>query len=215
MPDQLVPFLLLCVLITIAPGPDIALGLRNSLRGGASRMWWTGLGCCTGVLVHAAASVAGLSALLAASATAYTFVKLAGAAYLGWLGLSTLVRSIRRPDEASAGDAVVTTERGAAGEISTVTAYRQGLISNLLNPKVIMLFLTMLPQFVSADEPHALTSLELALAFVVVGLLWWRLASWLVGAIRTVIARRRVRLVLERVTGTVLIALGLRVAIGN
>lgn len=130
---------------------------------------------------------------------------------MGWLGLSTLVRSVRRRHDTSEADSAMATSDDTAREISTLTAYRQQSAQS----HVIMLFLTMLPQFVSAGEPHVLTSLELALVFVIVGLLWWRLASWLVGAIGTVVARRRVRIVLERVTGTVLIALGLRVAIGH
>ena len=75
MPAQLLPFLLVVVVVTLIPGPDTALGLRNSLRAGTTGMWWTGLGCCAGLLVHAVISVLGLSALLAASATAYLAVK--------------------------------------------------------------------------------------------------------------------------------------------
>ncbi|MDR7301127.1 LysE family translocator [Haloactinomyces albus] len=219
MPDQLLPFLLLAVLITVAPGPDTALGLRNSLRGGTSAMWWTGLGCCSGLLVHAAASVAGLSALLAASAAAYTVVKIAGAAYLVWLGASTLWKS-RRDRKAPVGAAMEPT--GALGErtgtessgITRRAAFRQGLVSNLLNPKIIILFLTLIPQFVSPGEPQTATSIVLALAFLAVGLTWWRLASLLVGGLRRFLVQRRVHLILERLTGTVMIALGLRVATG-
>ncbi|RCW45235.1 threonine/homoserine/homoserine lactone efflux protein [Halopolyspora algeriensis] len=216
MPDQLLPFLLLAVLITVAPGPDTALGLRNSLRGGTSAMWWTGLGCCSGLLVHAAASVAGLSALLAASAAAYTVVKIAGAAYLVWLGASTLWKSWRHRNN-PLGAAVEPT--GAAQDparsgITKRAAFRQGLISNLLNPKIIILFLTLIPQFVSPEEPQAMTSIVLALSFLAVGLTWWRLASWLVGSLQRFVTRHRVRLTLERLTGTAMVALGLRVAAG-
>lgn len=82
MPEQLLPFLLVVTVLTVVPGPDTALGLGNSLRGGSTAMWWTGLGICSGIFVHATASVIGLSAVLAASASAYTVVKTAGAAYL-------------------------------------------------------------------------------------------------------------------------------------
>lgn len=70
IPEQLLPFLVLVVVLTVVPGPDTALGLRNSLRGGSTTMWWTGLGVCRGMFVHAAASVVGLSAVLAASGEA-------------------------------------------------------------------------------------------------------------------------------------------------
>ncbi|MEU6696417.1 LysE family translocator [Pseudonocardia sp. NPDC046786] len=98
MPPQLVPFVLVVIVLTVVPGPDTALGLRNGARGGSSAMWWTGLGACSGLCVHAAASVIGLSALLAASAETYTVVKVAGAAYLVWLGVSTLWSTRRRRD---------------------------------------------------------------------------------------------------------------------
>lgn len=209
MPAQSVPFLLFVIVLTITPGPDTALGLRNSLRGGSAAMWWTGLGCCAGLLVHAAISVIGLSALLAASAAAYLTVKLAGAAYLLWLGANTLWKSRHgaRPDPneslgASLGNA----------DLSRRAAFRQGLVSNLLNPKIILLFLTLLPQFISRGEPRVATSIVLTLVFLAVALVWWRITSWLVGALRRLLTRDRVRLTLERTSGCVLIALGLRVA---
>ncbi|MFR9729640.1 LysE family translocator [Saccharopolyspora sp. MS10] len=210
MPAQLVPFVLFVIVVTLAPGPDTALGLRNSIRGGTTGMWWTGLGCCAGLLVHAALSVAGLSALLAASAVAYTALKLGGAAYLVWLGVTTLWKSVRDrklppalPPEEDPLPAAALTRRAA---------FQQGLVSNLLNPKIILLFLTLLPQFISPGEPRALTSTILVLAFLGVALVYWRLASWLVGGLRGLLRRQQVRLALERITGTVMIGLGLRVA---
>ncbi len=201
--------MLFVIVVTIAPGPDTALGLRNSIRGGTAGMWWTGLGCCAGLLVHAAISVAGLSALLAASAVAYTALKIAGAAYLVWLGVTTLWKSIRDRNE-SAADLP-----GATSDPAVLTrraAFQQGLVSNILNPKIILLFLTLLPQFISPGEPRTATSMILTLAFLGVALVYWRVASWLVGGLRGLLKRKRVKLALERVTGTVMIGLGLRVA---
>lgn len=193
----------------------MALGIRNSLRGGSAACWWTGLGCCTGVLVHATVSVAGLSALLAASATAYTALKVAGACYLIWLGAHSLISGLRGGHEAGGTDVDRSPSAARGGpELPLSTAYRQGLISNLLNPKIAVLFLTMLPQFVGDDEPHTITSLQLALAFAVTGLLWWRLFSLLLTGLHGLLSRRGFRSALESATGTVLIALGLRVALG-
>ena len=213
MPEQLVPFLLVAIVIAIVPGPDTALGLRNSLRGGTSAMWWTGMGCCAGLVVHAAASMIGLSALLAASATAYTVVKVLGAAYLVWLGATTLWQSWKRRHDPvpEATLDLPTTEQ----HLSRTSAFRQGLVSNLLNPKIVLLFLTLIPQFVSGNEPRAATSMMLMLVFLGVSIVWWRLMSWTVGAMRQLVTRRRVRLALERVTGTVMVGLGLRVALGG
>ena len=87
------PFLAVIALLTVTPGPDMALVLRNGIRGGVRTAWWTGLGCCAGIAVYAAASAVGLAAVLAASAAAFTVIKFAGAAYLIYLGVMALVHS--------------------------------------------------------------------------------------------------------------------------
>ena len=92
MPDLLLPYLGVIAVLTITPGPDMLLVLRNGIRGGSSAAWATGLGCCTGIAVHATLAVLGLSAILAASSEAFTAVKVAGAVYLVWLGLQALIR---------------------------------------------------------------------------------------------------------------------------
>ena len=96
MPRQFLPFLAVTALLTLTPGPDMALALRNGMRGGVRVAWWTGLGCCTGISVYAAASAVGLAAVLAASATAFAVVKLVGAGYLIYLGALALLHSRNR-----------------------------------------------------------------------------------------------------------------------
>lgn len=217
MPQQLLPFLLVVAVLTVTPGPDMALVLRNGARGGSAAAWWTGLGCCAGIAVHATAAVVGLSALLAASSAAYTVVKLVGAVYLLWLGASALwhsrqagrVRADQTADAAPAGDG------SAAPPADRTTAFRQGILSNLFNPKIALLFLTLLPQFVATGEPRTATSALLALIFLGIAVLWWRLFSLGVAALGGFLGRARVRVTFERVTGVVLIALGLRVALDS
>jgi threonine/homoserine/homoserine lactone efflux protein len=206
MPDQLLPFLAVVGLLTLTPGPDMALVLRNGVRGGARVAWWTGLGCCTGITVYAAASAIGLAAVLAASATAFTVVKVAGAAYLVYLGAMALWRSRRSTD-------VAVVDLGQpAPALDRRAAYRQGLVSNLLNPKIALIFLTLIPQFVSRDEPAFSTTAFLAVSFLCMAVLWWRIFSLAVGALGRLVARERVRVTIERLTGAVLIGLGVRVA---
>jgi threonine/homoserine/homoserine lactone efflux protein len=204
MPQQLIPFLLVVAVLTVTPGPDMALVLRNGVQGGTRLAWWTGLGCCAGIAVHATAAVIGLSALLAASATAYTAVKLVGAAYLVYLGLSALWHSRRTP--------TATAERPPSGS-SPAEAFRQGVLSNVLNPKIALLFLTLLPQFIGGDEPRLATSATLAAVFLGVAVLWWRVFTLLIAPLSHVLAKQRVRTAFGRVTGVVLVALGLRVAL--
>ncbi|KAA2259442.1 LysE family translocator [Solihabitans fulvus] len=209
MPTQLLPFLVVVAVLTVTPGPDMALVLRNGVRGGSRMAWWTGLGCCAGIAVHATAAVVGLSALLAASASAYTVVRLAGAAYLVYLGATALWKSRRAAQPVGQVNEV----EQAADAISRGSAFRQGVLSNVLNVKIALLFLTLLPQFVSAGEPRMATSAVLAAIFLGIAVLWWRVFSLLVAAFGRVLTRRRVRIAFERATGVVLVALGLRVAL--
>jgi threonine/homoserine/homoserine lactone efflux protein len=209
LPDYLVPFLVVVAILTITPGPDMALGLKNGVRGGRSAAWWTGLGCCAGIAVHACAAVAGLSAILAASATVFGIVKLAGAAYLIYLGISSWWHSLRPKNS---GHSV---ENRAPAAATRTTAFRQGLLSNLLNPKIVLIFLTLLPQFVASDEPRALTIAELAAIFLLSGVLWWRLFSLLISVLGRTLSRKRVRTVFDRVTGTVLVGFGITMVIEN
>ena len=205
MPHHLVAFLLVVAVLTVTPGPDMALVLRNGVRGGSRLAWWTGLGCCAGITVHATLAVLGLSAILAASATAYTVLRIAGGVYLVYLGAMALLGSFRdhaTPDKPAVPRETSTTRRAA---------FRQGVLSNILNPKIALLFLTLLPQFIGATEPRLTTSALLAATFLAVAVLWWRLFSLGVGALGAVLSRRRVRVVFERVTGVVLVALGIRV----
>lgn len=206
MPHQLLAFVLVTAVLTLTPGPDMALVLRNGVRGGRSAAWWTGLGCCAGIGVYGLASAVGLAAVLAASATAFLVLKLAGAGYLVHLGVMALWHS-RRSASGSAPEAA------PAAVATRSAAFRQGLLSNLLNPKIALIFLTLIPQFVSAGEPALATTATLAGVFLAMAVLWWRVFSLAVGALGPVLSRAGVRRWLDRVTGTVLIALGVRVAL--
>jgi len=210
--EQLQLFLVGSILITVVPGADMALVMRQVFIGGTSLAQRTIFGNLTGLVVHAVALAAGLSALLATSAEAYTVVKLAGAAYLVFLGAQTLLAARRRDAEAL--EAAATGAAVAArGVPSPRTAYFQGVISTVLNPKPALLFLTYLPQFIDESRPVLPQIAFLAGVHIVVGLIWMTLYAHLVARARRTLTRSDVRRWLERVTGVVLIAFGLRVAI--
>jgi threonine/homoserine/homoserine lactone efflux protein len=204
--EQLLPFLVGSILVTVVPGPDMALVTRQVLIGGTSLAQRTIFGNLTGLVVHAVALAAGLSALLAASAEAYTVVKLAGAAYLVFLGIQTL-RSARRDTPTDLDEA------RPRSVPSSRTAYAQGLVSTVLNPKPALLFLTYLPQFIDASRPVLPQIAFLAAVHILVGLIWMTLYAHLVHRAHRTLTRRDVRRWLESATGIVLIALGLRVAL--
>ena len=255
MPGEILPFLVAVALLTVMPGPDMALVLRNGAIGGAGLAWRTGIGCCTGIAVHATAAVIGLSVLLALVPVAFTLVRLAGAGYLIFLGgrILWLMSRERARDGAAVARAVAggaatgsatpaspvpagpvpgspvpgsaTTASpvpaspvpagpvgGAPLAVSPGAAYRQGLFCNLLNPKIALLFLTLLPQFVAPGEPRLRTSAVLAAVFLGVAVLWWGLFAVAIGWLAAAFSRPRVRRVVELSTGLVLIALGVRVA---
>lgn len=208
MPDLLVPFLITVGVLTVTPGPDMLLVLKNGLQSGSRVGWMTGVGCCVGIAVHATLAVLGLSAILAASATAYTVVKLVGAAYLVYLGV-TMVLSAWRGGDGHEAAVVQRVERSAAG------AFRQGLFTNLLNPKIAILFLTLLPQFVAAGEPRLATTATLAGIFLAIAIVWWWTFSLALGPISRVLRGRRIRRALDATAGTLLGAVGIRFAVDS
>ncbi len=162
-----------------------------------------------GIAVFATASALGPAAVLAASATAFTAITLIGAAYLVYLGVAALWHS-----RGSSGAAAATQAPAPVGS-GRAAAFRQGLVSNLLNPKIVLIFLTLIPQFISPEEPAFRTTAVLAAAFLGTAVLWWRLFSLAVGALGRVLSRPFVRTAFEAATGIVLIGLGVRVALGD
>lgn len=214
MPDLYLPFIGLIALLTITPGPDMLLVLRNGLRGGSPIAWATGVGCCTGIAIHAIAATLGLSALIAASAEAFTVLKIAGAAYLIWLGASAIAATLGSGrDSATRLSELARAGAAPCSGVDRRTAFRQGLLSNLLNPKIAVLFVTLLPQFVARGEPRVETTAILAATFVAVGLIWMRLYSLAIGPAARLLRRSAIGPWVERVTGGLLVALGVGVAV--
>ncbi len=188
-------------LLTISPGQDMALVAKITLERGRRAALVTSLGICSGLLVHATASALGLSVILATSAEAFTIVKLAGAAYLAYLGLRSLRDSFR---------AAVVAESAPRRRLAT--PYVQGLLNNLLNPKVAIFYLTFLPQFIDPAGDVLAQSLLFAVAHAVMGIVWLSAYAYVLARLSRLFARSGVRRWLERVTGVVLVGLGLRLA---
>ena len=180
----MIGFLAVATVVIVAPGPDFALTIKNSVRGGGMT---TALGVATGQVVWAFATAAGVAALLAASHPAFVALRLVGAAYLIWLGVAMLV-----------------SRGGHAPRFRLGSPYRQGLLSNLANPKMPVFFISLLPQF--GGSFAALTSHGLAFAVLTLG--WLSLVSRGAGLLLV----PRVRRIVDVVTGVVLVAFGLRLA---
>lgn len=182
----------------------MALVARNVLRYGRAAGYATSVGICVGTLGWALAAGFGVAAILASSAVAFTALKLAGAAYLVYLGIATLRdRKGFAPTEAD--------ERRRA--LPGHRAFLQGLLSSLLNPKLGVFFLTLLPQFIAPGEPVTLRVFQLALVFDLIGITWLLTYSTLLGAIGAALSRPGPQRAMRWLTGTVLIGLGARVAV--
>ena len=198
MHSQLLPFVGAAILIALTPGADTALVVRNALATGAPAARRTALGSSAGLLVWGAASACGVAAVLNASAEMFAAVKLAGAAYLIWLGL----QAIR---DAGAHEPL--------GRARSGSPFRQGLFCNLLNPKAGIFFTALLPQFVSPEDPALLVSLLMTAIAAAASLAWLSVYATVVPRFGDVLRRPRVRRALDRATGAVLIALGVRLAL--
>ena len=161
------------------------------------------MGIATGCYVWGVASAAGITALLAASQIGYDVLRVVGAAYLIWPGVQTL-RDARRPhgEDATVG-----------ADLSIARAYRAGLLTNLLNPKVGVVYLSLLPAFVPAGVPVLATTLLLVTVHNVLGLLWLGTVAHVVHLAGGVLSRARFRRRLEQASGTVLVGLGVGLAL--
>lgn len=204
IPAHLPSFLVVVALITATPGPDTALVVRNTVHGGMRAGLFTALGCSTGLLLWGTASSLGLTAILNASSTLFGVVRLAGGAYLLWLGGRMLWKGCTGADvAANASDA--SPSAGARHR-----SFMEGLLTDLLNPKAAAFFTALLPQFIASGEDVLLTTLLLAAIAAggsVVGLFAY---ACIAARARVVLSRTRTRHLLDQVTGAVLVALGVR-----
>ena len=201
---SLTPFFIATLALNLAPGPDMTYVAARSLGQGRRAGLISALGISAGCLVHIAAASAGVAVLLRAWPRAYTAIRLAGAAYLLYLGISLLWSAGR-------GDGLRAVSRATDWEI-----FRQGAITNMLNPKVAMFFLAFLPQFVDpARGPVGLQTLALGLLFNVSGTLVNAAVAWLAGSARRLLDSRGGRAWFQRASGAILTALGLRLALAR
>lgn len=205
-PDLLAGYLLACLLLVVTPGPDMAFVLGQTLSGGARRGWAATAGVYAGVLVHIGLAAAGVAALVAAHPALFTALRIAGAAYLVWLGAQAIRAAIRG---AAAGHA-------AAAAPDLGAAFRQGFVTNLLNPKVGLFFLAFVPLFVDPGRAPAWQQmLILGPLLPAIALPFYALliagAARIAGRMRASSAGRW----LDGAAGTLFLGLGIRLLAGS
>jgi RhtB (resistance to homoserine/threonine) family protein len=203
---KLLPFLAVAVVVLITPGVDMALVARNALLYGRRPAVVTALGVNLGVAFWSSTAALGLAAVIAASAAVFAVIKLAGAAYLIYLGVQAL--------RTSRADSKTASQSFARAPLRDRVALRQGVLSNLLNPKIAVFFTSLLPQFVGRHG-NAADLLLLGAMFNAMGLAWLLGYAVLAARGRALLSRPRVKRNLDRISGVVLIGLGARLALEN
>jgi threonine/homoserine/homoserine lactone efflux protein len=197
-------FLATAIILVITPGQDTFFILGRSLSGGRAAGIAAALGISAGSVIHTFAAALGLSALLATSPYAFMAVKFTGATYLIYIGVRAMLsRATGLPGE-----------QGAVGGDGQWPAFRQGVLSNLLNPKVALFFLALMPQFITAGSTNKVGAfLALGLSFVALGVVWCVVLAIAAARLRGAFLRHpSMASVLNKVAGVMFVALGLRLA---
>lgn len=205
--SQFLAFLLAITLLSITPGVDTLLVIRNTARGGARDGILTSLAICCGLFVHATVSALGISLVLLQSAWAFGILKLVGAAYLVWLGGQSLLQARRGTP------LVVASVAAARRPVALWLPLREGFLSNVLNPKTVVFYMAFLPQFIAPADPALLKSLWLAGVHFMIANLWQISIALMVGRAGHWLAKRWVSRVLDGVTGSVLVGFGIKLAL--
>ena len=205
MDVHLTAFIGVAALLIVTPGPDTALVTKNALLYGRRPALGTSLGVTAGLLIWTVASAFGVAAIVHASETLFTVMKLIGGAYLIWLG----IQALRAAGHEKATDQVAV---GATRRLNGKQGFRQGLINDLANPKIAAFFTSLLPQFIDPGQPVFVPFLVLGALFAVMTLAWLCAFALMASKAGGLLSRPRVKAGLDRLTGVVLIGLGLRLA---
>lgn len=203
---HLLVFIGVAAIVIVIPGPDTAVVTKNVLVHGRRAALATSLGVSTGLLVWTIAAAVGVASVVRASEVAFTVLKVIGAVYLVWLGIQAL-RAAGHESAASLAQAGRKPSMGALG------GFRQGLFSDLANPKIGIFFTSLLPQFVDPGHPVLVPFLALGAVFVLMTVVWLSAYCLVAARAAETLTRPRVRAALDRFTGVVLIAIGLRLAV--
>lgn len=194
-------FIIAITILTLTPGLDTALIIRNTSRGGVLDGSVTSFGICCGLFVHATFSAIGISAVLAQSAELFHIVKMIGAIYLVWLGFSSL-KTLLKTGQGLNISAV------ASSQYNSLRSVREGFLSNVLNPKTAVFYLAFLPQFMSPDHSALMQSWVMACIHFVIAMIWQCSLSALLNSAKKLLKSGIFMKWMEGTTGVVLIALG-------
>lgn len=206
-PHTFITCLIAVTLLTLTPGVDTMLVIRNTGRGGWLDGATTSLGICSGLFVHATLSALGISIILLKTAWAFTLLKYLGGAYLVWLGICSFKKAAVRNDTSPPVKFNI-----RPGSFRVTQALREGFLSNVLNPKTILFYMAFLPQFIDPAGNHLLQSLFVAFIHFCIGMVYQCSLAAMVGKAKQYIQGGKIARSLSAMTGAVFIFIGLRLA---
>ena len=209
-PHLLITYLIAITVLSLTPGLDTMLVIRNTARGG----WRDGLvssfGICSGLFVHATVSAVGISVILLQTAWAFSALKTIGACYIIWLGLVSL-KNLVRGGRSSFSDQLSSSKQ----PFQMGRSLREGLLSNVLNPKPVVFYMAFLPQFINPQYSALIQSLILAGIHFMIAMIWQSFLALLVEQAKSKLFQPRVGRIFDGLTGTILVGLGIRLALDN
>jgi RhtB (resistance to homoserine/threonine) family protein len=197
---------MLCVLLIILPGPDTAIVTKNTISVGKIGGLKTALGTCCALFIHTSAATLGLSAIIMKSALLFSVFKYVGAVYLTYMGVKALW-SLKKKDETAS------VEMNIKSQFKNTSCFKQGFLTDFLNPKVAVFFLTFLPQFVVAGRNTFFPFLVMGITYTVMTAIWFLLYVYLINHISAFMKRPKTKTIIEGFTGTVLIGFGIKLAL--
>jgi RhtB (resistance to homoserine/threonine) family protein len=196
-------FVLMSIFFIILPGPDIAIATKNTVTVGKSGGLKTVLGTCCALFIHTSAAILGLSAIIVKSALLFSVFKYVGAAYLIYVGIKTLWSLGKK-------EAAASIEMNTKSKFGNASCFKQGFLTNLLNPKVAVLFLTFLPQFVNPGSDTFLPFLIMGITYTIMTAVWSSLYVYLINHISAFMKKPKTQTIIEGITGTILIGFGIK-----
>ncbi|MEI2393158.1 LysE family translocator [Priestia megaterium] len=199
-------FVITCIFLVILPGPDTAIMTKNTLTVGKQGGFKTMLGICCALSIHTFTAIVGLSAIIAKSALLFSIFKYIGSVYLIYLGIKSLW-TLRNKNTTE------TIEPIAKSKYKNESSFKQGFLTNLLNPKIAVFFLTFLPQFVNHESHTFMPFLILGITYIVLTVVWYLFYIFLLNQISSFMKKPKTQKVIEGITGTILIGFGIKLAL--
>ncbi|MDP9745688.1 UNVERIFIED_ORG: RhtB (resistance to homoserine/threonine) family protein [Bacillus thuringiensis] len=199
-------FIIMSICLIILPGPDTAMATKNTLVAGKMGGVKTVFGTCVALLIHTLAAVIGLSALIVKSALLFSIFKYVGALYLIYIGIKALL-AVKNKESVNTNDVSINNDK------EHTSCFRQGFLTNLLNPKIAVFFLTFLPQFLNPSHNTFIQLLVMGLTYLVLTIIWFAFYIFLIDKISAFMKKPKTQRYIQGLTGIVLIGFGIKLAL--